>query len=75
MSVVTDKGILRRDDGVLRLAAVPQGEGTLEDRVRAFTSSCGYVPEVAREVEDLPAVGFDEVLALREYDRRRLFLN
>ena len=27
VSVVTDKGILRRDDGVLRLAAVPAGEG------------------------------------------------
>jgi acyl CoA:acetate/3-ketoacid CoA transferase beta subunit len=74
-SVVTDKGILRRDDGVLRLAAVPQGEGTLEDRVRAFASSCGYQPDVARQVEDLPAVRFDEVQALREYDRRRLFLN
>ena len=57
------------------VAAVPQGEGTLEDRVRAFTSSCGYQPDVARQVEDLPAVRFDEVQALREYDRRRLFLN
>ena len=72
---MTDKGILRRDDGVLRLAAVPAGEGSLEDRVRAFVSSCGYQPEVARQVEDLPAVRLDEVQALREYDRRRLFLN
>ena len=55
-SVVTDKGVLRRDDGVLRLAAVPAGDGTLEDRVRAFVSSCGYEPEVARQVEELPAV-------------------
>jgi acyl CoA:acetate/3-ketoacid CoA transferase beta subunit len=75
VSVVTDKGILRRDDGVLRLAAVPQGEGSLEDRVRTFVSSCGYQPEVARMIEDLPAVRSDEVQALREYDRRRLFLN
>jgi acyl CoA:acetate/3-ketoacid CoA transferase alpha subunit/acyl CoA:acetate/3-ketoacid CoA transferase beta subunit len=75
VSVVTDKGILRRHDGVLRLAAVPQGAGTLDDRVRAFVSSCGYEPEVARQVEDLPAVRVDEVQALREYDRRRLFLN
>jgi len=75
VSVVTDKGILRRDDGVLRLAAVPGGEGSLDDRVRAFTSSCGYQPDVARQVEELPAVRFDEVQALREYDRRRLFLN
>ena len=73
-SVVTDKGILRREDGVLRLAAVPSGEGTLEDRVRAFTSSCGYEPEVARRVEELAAVTAQEVRALREFDRRRLFL-
>ena len=75
VSVVTDKGVLRRADGVLRLAAVPDGEGSVDDRVREFASSCGYQPEVARGVEELPAVRFDEVRALREYDRRRLFLN
>jgi len=73
-SVVTDKGILRRQDGVLRVAAVPSGDGTVEERVRAFASSCGYEPDVAREVEDLSAVSLQEVRALREYDRRRLFL-
>ena len=75
VSVVTDKGILRRDDGgVLRVAAVPDGEGTLEERVRAFIGSCGYEPDVARRVEVLPAVRPDEVRALREFDRQRLFL-
>jgi acyl CoA:acetate/3-ketoacid CoA transferase alpha subunit/acyl CoA:acetate/3-ketoacid CoA transferase beta subunit len=74
-SVVTDKGILRREDGVLRVAAVPSGEGTLEDRVRAFTSACGYEPEVARQVEDLAAVTHSEVRALREFDRERIFLS
>jgi hypothetical protein len=59
----------------LRLAAVPAGDGTLDERVQAFASSCGYQPDVAREVEELAAVRFDEVQALREYDRRRLFLN
>ena len=73
-SVVTDKGILRRRDGVLRLVAVPSGDGTLEERVRAFTSSCGYDPDVARDVEELPAVSPQEVRALREFDRQRLFL-
>jgi acyl CoA:acetate/3-ketoacid CoA transferase alpha subunit/acyl CoA:acetate/3-ketoacid CoA transferase beta subunit len=73
-SVVTDKGVLRRRDGVLRLAAVPSGDGTLEERVRAFTSSCGYEPQVARDVEELPAVSLQEVRALREFDRQRLFL-
>jgi acyl CoA:acetate/3-ketoacid CoA transferase beta subunit len=74
VSVVTDKGVLRRDEGVLRLAAVPTGEGTLEARVRAFATSCGYEPAVARQVDELPAVRPDEVRALRDYDRKRLFL-
>jgi acyl CoA:acetate/3-ketoacid CoA transferase alpha subunit/acyl CoA:acetate/3-ketoacid CoA transferase beta subunit len=73
-SVVTDKGVLRREDGVLRLAAVPAGEGGVEERVRAFAACCGYEPEVAREVEDLAEVRPDEVRALRDFDRRRLFL-
>jgi acyl CoA:acetate/3-ketoacid CoA transferase beta subunit len=73
-SVVTDKGILRREDGVLRVAAVPSGEGSVEDRVRAFVSSCGYEPPVARVVDELEAVRVDEVRALRDFDRERLFL-
>jgi acyl CoA:acetate/3-ketoacid CoA transferase alpha subunit/acyl CoA:acetate/3-ketoacid CoA transferase beta subunit len=74
VSVVTDKGLLRRTDGSLRLAAVPAGEGTVEERVRAFTASCGYEPDVVRHVEELAAVRPDEVRALREYDRQRIFL-
>ena len=34
VSVVTDKGILRRHDGVLRVAAVPAGDGGVDERVR-----------------------------------------
>ncbi len=74
VSVVTDKGILRRDDGVLRVAAVPAGDGTTEERVRTFISSCGYEPAVTRQVEELPAVRPEEVRALREFDRERIFL-
>ena len=74
VSVVTDKGVLRRDDGALRLAAVPAGEGSVEERVRAFVAACGYEPTVARHVEELPAVRPDEVRALRDFDRKRLFL-
>jgi acyl CoA:acetate/3-ketoacid CoA transferase alpha subunit/acyl CoA:acetate/3-ketoacid CoA transferase beta subunit len=73
-SVVTDMGVLRREDGVLRIAAVPAGEGGVEERVRAFAACCAYEPEVAREVEELAAVRPDEVHALRDFDRRRLFL-
>jgi acyl CoA:acetate/3-ketoacid CoA transferase beta subunit len=74
VSVVTDKGILRREDGALRIAAVPAGDDSLEDRVREFAACCGYEPEVARTVQDLEAVHPDEVRALRDFDRRRLFL-
>jgi acyl CoA:acetate/3-ketoacid CoA transferase alpha subunit/acyl CoA:acetate/3-ketoacid CoA transferase beta subunit len=72
--VVTDMGILRRRDGVLRVAAVPAGDGSVEERVRAFAACCGYEPDVAREVEELHPPRPDEVRALRDFDRRRLFL-
>jgi acyl CoA:acetate/3-ketoacid CoA transferase beta subunit len=80
-SVVTDKGILRREEGQaggegrLRVAAVPAGEGTVAERVATFVASCGFEPEVAGEVEELPEVRPDEVRALRDYDRQRLFLS
>ncbi|MGH9090689.1 MAG: hypothetical protein ACRDZR_04790, partial [Acidimicrobiales bacterium] len=74
-SVVTDRGVLRRLDGVLRVAAVPAGEGTVAERVGDFLAACGWAPDVAPEVEELDPVSEPEVLALREYDRQRLFLS
>jgi acyl CoA:acetate/3-ketoacid CoA transferase alpha subunit/acyl CoA:acetate/3-ketoacid CoA transferase beta subunit len=75
VSVVTDKGVLRRQDGTLRVAAVPSGEGTVADRAGALVASCGYEPEVARTLEELVPLQFGEVAALRSFDRQRLFLN
>ena len=75
VSVVTDKGVLRREDGVLRVAAVPAGEGAIEDQVRNFVTACGFTPEVARQVELLDPVEASEVRALRDFDRERLFLS
>jgi hypothetical protein len=74
VSVVTDKGILRRRDGVLRVAAVPAGDGAVEDRTRAFVEACGYEPDVERRVEELAPLSPGEVAALRDFDRQRLFL-
>jgi acyl CoA:acetate/3-ketoacid CoA transferase alpha subunit/acyl CoA:acetate/3-ketoacid CoA transferase beta subunit len=74
-SVVTDKGVLRRHDGTLRVAAVPSGAGSVTDRTREMVESCGYEPEVARTVEELSPLSYSEVAALRDYDRQRLFLN
>ncbi len=73
-SVVTDRGVLRRVDGDLRLVAVPSGSGSVEDRVRAMAASCGYGLAVARQVDELPEVTHKELLALREFDRERVFL-
>jgi acyl CoA:acetate/3-ketoacid CoA transferase beta subunit len=75
VSVVTDRGVLRRHDGTLRVAAVPSGAGTVAERTRALVASCGYTPEVARTVEELAPVHASEVSALRDFDRQRLFLN
>jgi acyl CoA:acetate/3-ketoacid CoA transferase beta subunit len=74
-SVVTDKGILRKHDGILRIEAVPAGSDSVADRTNAFVAACGYAPDVARTVEELAPVQHSEVMALREFDRHRLFLN
>lgn len=73
-TVVTDRGVLRKHDGELRLAAVPHGEGSIEDRVRAAREGCGWDLEVVREVDELAAPTSQEVAALRDFDRERIFL-
>jgi acyl CoA:acetate/3-ketoacid CoA transferase beta subunit len=72
--VVTDKGVLRRHDGVLRIAAVPSGPGSLSDRVGELAGVCGWDVEAVRQVEELEVVTHEEVMALRRYDPERLFL-
>ena len=73
-SVVTDRGVLRRFDGRLKVAAVPAGAGPFDDRVRAMVASCGWDPEVAADVHELDPVTGREVQELREFDRTRQFL-
>jgi len=75
VSVVTDLGVLRRLDGVLRVAAVPAGDGGPAAGVRALRAACGWDVAVARHVEELTPVTTDEVLALRRFDPERLFLS
>ena len=58
VSVVTDKGILRRARRRLAAGCRPGRGGLRRRRVRAFASSCGYQPEVARQVEELPGRPF-----------------
>jgi acyl CoA:acetate/3-ketoacid CoA transferase alpha subunit/acyl CoA:acetate/3-ketoacid CoA transferase beta subunit len=73
--IVTDRGVLRRHDGVLRIAAVPSGAGSVAERVQALADVCGWDVETVREVEELDPVTPDEVMALRRYDPERLFLS
>jgi acyl CoA:acetate/3-ketoacid CoA transferase alpha subunit/acyl CoA:acetate/3-ketoacid CoA transferase beta subunit len=72
--IVTDRGVLRRHDGVLRIAAVPSGPGQLSDRVQELSEVCGWDVETTRVVEELDPVTHHEVMALRRYDPERLFL-
>ncbi|HEY7947579.1 MAG TPA: CoA-transferase [Acidimicrobiales bacterium] len=72
--IVTDRGVLRRNDGVLRIAAVPSGPGSVAERVHALADVCGWNVEAVRTVEELEPVTHDEVMALRRYDPERLFL-
>ncbi len=73
-SVVTDRGVLRRIDGRLQVAAVPAGSDPFHERVRALVGSCGWDVEVASGVAELDPVAGSEVLELREFDRSRQFL-
>ncbi len=74
VSVVTDRGVLRRIDGRLKVAAVPSGPEALAERVRAMVAACGWEPEVSRDLHELPPVTMDEARNLRQFDRRRQFL-
>lgn len=75
-AVVTDLGVLRRDPatGLLRLAAVPAGDGPLAERVQRAVGSCGWDLDVGRDLAELPRPTLAEVLALRTYDPQRVFL-
>ena len=73
-SVLTDVGILRKREGELVLSAVPQGPGSLDDRVRLAVESCGWELVVERQVDEVPAVSQTEAVALRHYDPEGLFL-
>jgi len=75
VSVVTDLGVLRREDGEMRVAAIPAGEGPPSQRVQALAQSCAFEVSVSRQVEELAPLEMGEVLALRRYDPERLFLS
>jgi acyl CoA:acetate/3-ketoacid CoA transferase beta subunit len=70
-TVVTDRGVLRRRDGELRLAAVPT---PVDAGVRDAVAACGWELEAERDVTALAPVSQGDALALRAFDRRGWFL-
>jgi acyl CoA:acetate/3-ketoacid CoA transferase alpha subunit/acyl CoA:acetate/3-ketoacid CoA transferase beta subunit len=75
-ALVTDLGTFEKPtpDDELILTAVPEGPGTLDERVQAARSACGWDLAVAREVGELVAPTRDEVGQLRRWDPRGWFL-
>ena len=75
-ALVTDRGRLEKleGDGELVLTAVPEGDGTLGDRVATARDACGWDLVVAREVTELPPPAAEEIGRLRGWDPRSWFL-
>jgi acyl CoA:acetate/3-ketoacid CoA transferase alpha subunit len=74
-ALVTDLGTLEKQGSdELVLTAVPEGDGTIEDRIDAARAACGWDLAVAAGVRELPAPTADEVAALRRWDPRGWFL-
>lgn len=73
-ALVTDLGLLERDEGELVLTAVPEGPEPVRDRVAAAVAACGWDLQVAGSVAELPVPTRDEVARLRAWDPRGWFL-
>lgn len=74
-ALVTDLATLEKGDGdELVLTAVPNGEGTLAERIDAARAACGWDLDVAGQVRELDAPTADEIAALRRWDPRGWFL-
>jgi acyl CoA:acetate/3-ketoacid CoA transferase beta subunit len=74
-ALVTDLGTFEKRGGdVLQLCAVPEGDGTIAERVDAARAACGWDLVVTPEIAELPAPRASEVEALRRWDPRGWFL-
>jgi hypothetical protein len=73
--LVTDLATFeKRGHDELRLTAVPEGEGTVAERVARAREACGWAVDVVPDVVELPAPAPSEVEALRRWDPRGWFL-
>ena len=73
-ALVTDLGTLVKQGDELVLCAVPDGPGTVDERVDAARAACGWDLRVAERVVTLPQPSAEEVAALRHWDPRGWFL-
>jgi acyl CoA:acetate/3-ketoacid CoA transferase beta subunit len=73
-ALVTDLGILEKQDGALVLTAVPAGADPLDARIAAARGECGWELEVAASVSELAPPTEDEIATLRRWDPRGWFL-
>jgi acyl CoA:acetate/3-ketoacid CoA transferase alpha subunit/acyl CoA:acetate/3-ketoacid CoA transferase beta subunit len=73
-ALVTDLGILEKQEGELVLTAVPGGDEPVADRVARAVASCGWDLQVAATVRELDPPTAAELGALRGWDPQGWFL-
>ena len=73
-ALVTDLGVLEKQDGVLVLTAVPASDEPLAARIEAARAACGWDLDVADAVAELPPPTAEEIATLRHWDPRGWFL-
>ncbi len=77
-ALVTDLGILEKPDlepgTELVLTAVPEGDGSLDERIARAQAACGWDLSVADDVSELSPPTAGEVRALRAWDPQGWFL-
>ena len=73
-ALVTDLGVLEKQDGVLVLTAVPASDEPLAARIEAARAACGWDLDVSEAVAELPSPTAEEIAMLRQWDPRGWFL-
>ena len=73
-ALVTDLGILEKQDGELVLTAVPGGDDPVAERVAEAVAACGWDLQVAATVGELEPPTAAELGALRGWDPQGWFL-
>lgn len=75
-ALATDRGVFERDadSGELVLTGVPEGDGSVGERVDEVRARCGWDLVVAADVRELPEPRPHEIELLRGWDPQAVFL-